>query len=104
MKYNKGRAGPVSMNAMEILSVLHCGSGTSAYAKGDATLKKANGEFKNVTYMVQGGNYEFHRERLVVGQNIRVPVRWTGASSVTIVDGKALDKFRAEQDESREAA
>ncbi len=104
MKYSKGRAGPVSMNSMEILSVLHCGTGTSAYAKGDAMLKKANGDLKAVTFMVQGGNYAFLRERLVEGGVIRVPVRWTGGAAVTIVDGKTLDRFRAEQDEERKAA
>ena len=96
MKYNKGKAGPVSLNEIEISSILHCGSGPQAYGKGEAILKKANGDLKDVTFLVQGGNYQFHRERLVVGQKLRVPVRWTGGHAVTIVDTPALDKFRAE--------
>jgi len=103
-KYNKGKAGPVSLNQIEIESVIHCGTGPQAYAKGYAMLKKANGEPKGVSFMVQGGNYQFHRERLVVGEKMRVPVRWTGGTAITIVDTKTLDKFRAEQEEGRQAA
>ncbi|MFZ3481960.1 hypothetical protein [Sphingomonas sp. 3-13AW] len=95
MKYSKGKAGPVSMNELEITSVLHCGSGSMAYARGEALLRKANGDIKGVTFMVQGSNYQFHRERLVPGHKLRVPVRWTGSGAVTIVDTKALDTFRA---------
>ena len=104
MKYSKGKAGPVSINQIELLEVVHCGEGPNAYAKGDGLLKKSNGDLKNVSFLVQGGNYQFHRERLIVGDKIRVPVRWTGGSAVTIVDSKTLDKFRAEQDEGRQAA
>jgi len=103
-KYTKGKAGPVSLNELEILSVLHCGSGPQAYAKGDAMLKKANGDLKGVSFLVQGGNYQFHSERLVPGQKMRVPVRWTGGTAITIVDTKTLDKFRAGQEEGRQAA
>lgn len=104
MRYTKGKPGPVSINQIELTAVTHCGEGNSAYAKGEAMLKKAKGDLTKVTFMVQGANYRFHLERLVVGNTMRVPVRWTGGSAVTIVDGTTLDKFRAEQEESRKAA
>lgn len=104
MKYSKGRAGPVSLSSIEILSVEHCGSGATAYGKGHAMLRKAGGRLEAVSFLVQGSNYQFHRERLVVGEEMRVPVRWTGGTAVTIVDTKTLDKFRAEQEKSRKAA
>ena len=94
MKYSKGRAGPVSSNVMEIVDVAHLGAGPSAYAKGSALLRKADGSLKDVSFLVQGGNYAALRGRLTPGASVRVPVRWTGGNAVTIVDEKALVDFR----------
>ena len=94
MKYNKGRAGPVSSNQIEIIDIVHLGDGPNAYARGGAILRKADGSFKDVSFLVQGANYQAIRENLTPGAKIRVPVRWTGGNAVTIVDQKTLTEFR----------
>ena len=97
MKYTKGKAGPVSRHEIEIVDVIHVGTGPSAYARGNVMLRKADGSLKGVGFMVQGGNYAALRDQLKPGERLRVPVRWTGAYAITIVDEKTLEAYRESQ-------
>jgi len=87
----KGRPGPVSMNSIEIVEAVHRGSGPDAYARGHAVLLHEDGSRRDVSFMVQGSNYAALAKRLVVGEVMSVPVRWTGTHAVTIVDRRTLN-------------
>ncbi len=90
LRPGKGRPGPVGMNVIEIVEAVHRGSGADAYARGHAVLRHDDGGTRDVSFMVQGGNYAALASRLVVGAVLEVPVRWTAPHAITIVDGRTL--------------
>lgn len=82
---------PVDTCDLIIGEVVRLGEGPRSYARGRAIVRSDGDTPRSIGFMVQGINYANIADALVPGASLRVPVRWTGKSSVTILgsSGKA---------------
>lgn len=79
------RENPVRTHEMAIVEVRRLGDGSRAYARGRAVVQIDGEPPREVGFMIQGANYARIAAELVPGASLRVPVRWTGRTSLTIV-------------------